>query len=180
MNIKIEKLLVVLALAGIVSFVGWNSLATDNGAGGSSDHPRDPRTLVMGELEDWDKTPQPNRGDAARYAKVSVYGSLWTEQVQGQLLKQISPPPEPGDPAWWVIPDSHNPRVMYGEGDSVNDGARILIEYNVSGEVGHSVTNEVFVPAGIPRPIQGAIKIASSAGTVSIYGFYTKPVVQDE
>lgn len=146
------------------------ALASDH-PGKYSDH------VIAGEPEDWDKAPF---AQEASFVKVSKYGALWTEYVPGRLLTQISPPPEPGAPAWWIVPDSHDPRVMYGEGDSVNDGARVLIEYNVSGEADGAITNEVFVPAGVARPIQGAIKIASSAGTVSIYGFYTKPVTQDE
>ena len=174
-NIKLFYLAVVLAI--VVTAAGCSSSKTFGPGTLQTDHPPSQLGAIGGEPEDWDKTPHRY---GVTYPKVSDYGAFWTEHVPGRILIQLHPPEEPGEGDWWTVPDAFDVRAVFGEGDSATDSARLKIEYNVSGETNGAVVSPILVPAGVSRPIQGALKLKVTHGRASVYGFYTKPVVDDE
>lgn len=145
---------------------------------GQTDHPGGAVRLVGGEEDDFRKTHLLNR---IRYGRIGEYGQIYTEQADGRILIQLQPPSEPKTvDNGWTPPDGFDPRRIYCDVGNPGTEARVEVTYNVSGEDDGEQTHMIVLKTGQSRSVVGALKIKCTVGRISVYGNYTKPVVQDE
>lgn len=138
---------------------------------------------ILGKTEDFNKSQFFSTDDTQ--VKSNEYGGLHVEPYYGRILEILTPPSEPGVTTW-TVPAGFDPRWIYSDvlpaprTDARNTSSRIKVTYNVSGESGGDQDREILIVAGHPRPCYGCSKIQLISGRISIYGHYTKPVVNDE
>lgn len=145
---------------------------------GESDHPAGAVRVVGGEADDFTKTHVTHR---TRYGRVAEYGQLYVELAEGRILTQLQPPSESSEvDNGWSPPAGFDPRRIYCDVGNPGSEARVEVTYNVSGEDDGEQTHMIVLPKGASRSVVGALKIKCTVGRISVYGNYTKPVVNDE
>ena len=70
------------------------------------------RQQICGEMRLWNKTYY---RQLCQDGKFSEYGALHVNNFIGRLLLTLTPPPEAGEDAGWIVPESHAPRRLCGD-----------------------------------------------------------------